>query len=276
MEEKNQPPKSIKSLLILEALCFTVWLASIFFFYLPLPESTVATARLSGEQTSTDILTIMLSVILALILFYWLRRRRALAPVVAVLFGIIIYNTLVIFVEPLVALTVSILLVYLERSYRSFVSSNLLVIIGVFSAAISFAGSFSVKFLLILLGVFSLYDVVGVFFIKAIPKVAQNAAKIGIPLLLLVPKKAKDIFKVPTPGNIASIMGTGDLFIPLLFLTAVSIQFGRPVALVAFAGAVLGSLGNIILVRKFKGGIPAIPLIAAGLVIGYGIGRLVF
>jgi presenilin-like A22 family membrane protease len=276
MDEKNQDLKPIKSLLVLEAICFTVWLAGIFFFYLPLPESTVAVSRAAGEENPVDLLSIMLSVILALIIFYWLRRKRAMAPVVAVLFGVVIYNTAVIFIARVVALLLAVLLVYLERAYRSFATNNFLVLAGVFAAAVSFATTFSLNFLLILLVCFSLYDIVGVFFVKAIPRVAKNAARIGIPLLLMVPKKMKDIFSVPTSDTTASLLGAGDLFIPLLFLMSVSVRVGWEIALVSFVGVVLGSLGNIVLVRKIKTGIPAVPLLAIGLAVGYGIGLLIF
>jgi presenilin-like A22 family membrane protease len=151
-----------------------------------------------------------------------------------------------------------------------------LVLAGVFAAAVSFAATFSLNFLLILLICFSFYDIVGVFFIKAIPRVAKNAARIGIPLLLTVPKKMKDIFNVPTPDTTASLLGAGDLFIPLLFLMSVSVRVGWEIALVSFVGVVLGSLGNIALVRKIKTGIPAVPLLAIGLAVGYGVGLLIF
>lgn len=277
MEEKNQfaeQPKSLGGIIILETICFFVWLAGIFFYYLPLPKSSVALARAAGEMNFFDAFAILLSVVAALAVFYWLRRKRALAPAVSVLFGIVIFNTLSIFIEPLVALTVSVLIVFVERMYRSFVTNNLLVILGIFAAGISFVGSYGVNFLLILLGLFALYDVVGVFWVKTIPKVARNAAKIGIPLLLLVPKKGAAWFKAPTPETIASMLGAGDLFIPLLFLSAVSVQVGYQIALVSLVGAVIGNIGNIFLAKKIKGGIPAVLLLALGLAVGYGAGLL--
>lgn len=274
MDEKNQSP--LRGIIFLEIICFFVWLAGIFFFYLPLPKSSVAMTRMAGEANVFDGFSILVSVIVALAIFYWLRRRRELAPAVSFLFGVIIYNTLMIFVEPLVAFTVSILLVFLERMYRSFVTNNLLVILGVFAAGVSFAGSYAVNFLLILLGLFALYDVVGVFLVKAISRVAKNAAKIGMPLLLLVPKKTVLWFRPPTPDTISSILGAGDLFIPLLFLSAVSIQVGYQIALVSLVGAVFGNVGNIFLARKIKSGIPAVPLLAIGLTVGYAAGLLFF
>jgi len=290
MEEKNQPPfatsdgasegyrdkKSFRGIIILEGLSVLVWLAGIFFFYLPLPRSSVALARISGEQNMYDVFSLMVSVVLALALFYWLRRKRALAQVVSFLLGIMVYNILAIFIEPLVALTIAILCVYIERAYRSFVTNNFLLVIGIFAAAISFTNYYKVGFLLILLLLFSLYDVVGVFFIKAITKVAKSASKTGLPLILLAPKKNVSWWKVPTPETTASIVGAGDLFIPLVFLTSVSIQSGWVVALCSLVGAILGNVGNLFLARKIKTGIPAIPFLAVGLAAGYGIGLLFF
>lgn len=285
MEEKNQlsfvttkgvsKSKSLSSILILEIICFFFWLFGIFFFYLPLPKSSVAIGRLSGQPSPYDALVIVLSVIAALIIFYWLRRRHSLAPAVAVLLGIIIFSTLIVFVEPLVALAVVVLLVYVERAYRSFVTNNLLVILGVLAATFSFVGSYTTNFLLILLALFALYDIVAVFLVKAIPKVAQSAAENGMPLLLYVPKKKISWFSQPRLETISSMMGAGDLFIPLLFLTTVSLQFGWPTALCSFFGAVLGSGSNLLLIKKIKSGIPAIPFLAVGLATGYFLSRLV-
>lgn len=277
MGEKNQSEEQLKSfggIIVLETICLFVWLAGIFFYYLPLPKSSVALARATGMMGFFDAFAILFSIIAALVVFYWLRRKRALAPAVSILFGIIIFNTLSVFIEPLVALTVSFLIVFVERMYRSFVSNNLLVILGVFAAGISFAGSYSVNFLLILISLFALYDIAGVFWVKAILKVAKNAAKVGLPLLLLAPKKGISWFRAPTPDTIASMLGAGDLFIPLLFLSAVSIQTGYQIALASLVGAALGNIGNIFLTRKIKGGIPAVPLLALGLAAGYGVGLL--
>jgi len=290
MDEKNQPPfaasnaategmaveKSLHGIIILESICFFVWLAGIFFYYLPLPKSSITLSRAVGEANIYDAFSILVSVAATLAVFYWLRRKHALAPMVSFLFGVVIYNTLAIFIEPLVAFAVSVLIVFIERMYRSFVTNNFLVILGVFAAGISFAGSYAVNFLLILLGLFALYDLAGVFWVKAIPKVAKNAAKIGMPLLLFVPKKKISWFRPPTPDTIASMLGAGDLFIPLLFLSAVSVQVGYQVALVSLLGAVIGNIGNIFLARKIKGGIPAVPLLAIGLVVGYGAGVWIF
>ena len=127
-----------------------------------------------------------------------------------------------------------------------------------------------------MIGLLALYDIAGVFWFKAIPKVAQGAVKIGLPLLLLIPKKEASWWQVPTPEKIASMLGAGDLFIPLLFLAAVSAQVGWQTALVSFGGVVFGSGLNILLARQIKGGIPAIPFLAIGLALGYFLGILIF
>jgi len=279
MEEKNQVQeyhKTWSSLIILQITCLIVWLVGIFFYYLPLPKSSVVISRISGAANPYDAFFLLASAIGALIIFYLLRRKHALAPAVSILFGIVVFNTALIFIEPLVAFTVSVLIVFIERMYRSFVSNNFLIILGVFAASISFVSSYSTNFLLILIGLLALYDIAGVFWWKAIPKVAKNAAKIGIPLVLLIPKKNNLWFKVPTPDTISSMLGAGDLFVPLIFLSATSFQWGYKVALIALVGAIIGNIGNILLVRKIKNGIPALPLLAIGLAVGYGIGLLIF
>jgi presenilin-like A22 family membrane protease len=160
--------------------------------------------------------------------------------------------------------------------YRSFVTNNFLVVLGVFAAAMVWAGSYQINFLLILIGLFALYDLAGVFWWKVLPQVAKNAAKTGIPLLLLVPKKGVSWLHPPMPETTASMLGAGDLFFPLLFLSAVSVQVGYWVALVSLAGALVGNVGNIFWAWKIKKGIPAIPLLAIGLAVGYWLGLLFF
>lgn len=279
MEEKNQPiddRSRLRGIIFLEIISIFIWLVGIFFFYLPLPKSSAAMARISGEQNLYDVFSLMISVVLALALFYWLRRKRALGQAVAVLLGIMIYNVLAVFVEPPVALTISVSFVYFERAYRSFISNNFLLVAGIFCAAISFTNYYQVNFFLLLLVLFSLYDIVGVFFVKAIVKVAKSASQNGLPLVLLAPKKGVSWWKIPTPDSTASIIGAGDLFIPLIFLTSLSVQFGWAIALCSLAGAVVGNFVNLLLVRKIKTGIPAIPFLAIGLAAGYWIGSWIF
>jgi presenilin-like A22 family membrane protease len=279
MDKKNQSfddRGQLRGIIFLEIISVPVWLAGIFFFYLPLPRSSATITRLAGEENIYDIFSIMVSVILALALFYWLRRKRALAKFVSFLLGIMIYNFLTIFTEPLVALTIAVLLVYIERNYRSFVSNNFLLVIGIFCAAISFTNYYKINWLLLLLLVFSLYDIVGVFFIKTVAKVAKSAAKTGMPLVLLAPQTKISWWQNPTPEITAAIVGAGDLFIPLVFLSSVSIQYGWRVVLCSLVGAILGNVGNLFLARKIKTGIPAIPFLAVGLALGYFIGIWIF
>jgi presenilin-like A22 family membrane protease len=271
MAEKLQwDSEKIQSMITLELLCVAVWLLGILFYHLPLPLSTAAIERSQAEfSLLTDASSTFAAVLLALLLLYLLRKVKAVGLAVAILLGVLIYSALSTFVEPLVAFLVCVMLVYINRAYRSFLANNMLVVLGVFGGAIPFAIFYKVDFILLLLGLFAVYDVFGVLFTKAIPKVAMGAIVQGAPLILLAPKRVARWRDVPSHENAAAVMGAGDLFLPLLFLMAVSVQLGMLRAFVCLLGAAIGSAANLFLLRQSQRGIPAMPFLAAGMAAAY-------
>lgn len=271
MAEKLQwDSEKIQRIITLELLCVVVWLFGVLFYHLPLPLSTAAFERSQAEYALlTDASSMFATVLVALLLLFLLRKVRAVGLAVAVLLGVLMYSALSTFVEPLVAFFVCVLLVYVNRAYRSFLANNMLVLLGVFGGALPFAVFYKASFVLILLGLFAVYDVFGVLFTKAIPKVAMGAIAQGAPLILVAPKRTARWRDIPSYENTAAVMGAGDLFLPLLFLMAVSVQLGIPRALVCLLGAVVGNVVNLFLLRQSERGIPAMPFLAAGMAVAY-------
>ncbi len=271
MAEKLQwDSEKMQSMVTLELLCVAVWLLGVLFYHLPLPLSTAAFERSQMEYSLlTDASSTFVTVLVALLLLYLLRKVKAVGLAVAVLLGVLIYSALSTFVEPLVAFFVVLTLVYVNRAYRSFLANNMLVLLGVFGGALPFAVFYKANFILILLGLFAVYDVFGVLFTKAIPKVAMGAIAQGAPLILLAPKRTARWRDLPSRENIAAVMGAGDLFLPLLFLMAMSVQFGILRAFFCLLGAVVGNAANLFLLRQSQRGIPAMPFLAGGMAIAY-------
>jgi presenilin-like A22 family membrane protease len=272
MDQKVQDSlERLRGFFILECFSIFTWLAGIIFFYLPLPHAQKTITQSFGNRPTflENAPVLLFSVLFALGLMYLVRRKRLVAPAVSILLGFMVYGTLSVFIEPLVAFLVCVLLVYVERAYRSFITNNFLVLSGVFAAAMSFAVFYQADFFLTLLGIFAVYDIFGVLFTNVIPKVARGFMNIGAPLLLYVPKKIFRWRDTPEPESIASAMGSGDIFLPLLFLTAVSVQFGILRALWCLFGAIFGGFVNLFFATKRKSGIPAIPFLACGLAIAY-------
>jgi presenilin-like A22 family membrane protease len=272
MGEKLQwNAEKTQAMLTLELLSLMTWLLGILFFHLPLPRSSAAVEASETVQPAflSDAPTILLTVLVALFLLYLLRKVRAVGLVVSILLGFLIYGTLAVFVEPPVAFSLTVMIVYIDRAYRSFVTNNALVLLGVFAAAMPFSLYYETDFLLTLLAIFAVYDIFGVVFTRLIPQVAMGAVRAGAPLLLMIPKMPARWRDRPTPEATAALMGAGDVFLPLLFLTAVSVQFGVPRALLCALGAVVGNACNLIVLSRMKTGIPAMPFLAAGIAVAY-------
>ena len=90
-----------------------------------------------------------------------------------------------------------------------------------------------------------------------------------MPLLLAIPKKSTRWTDKPTLKTSITLLGAGDVFLPLIFLTAVSVQIGRPQAFLCLIGAFMGTIANMIFLHKTKNSIPAMPLLAIGMLLVY-------
>jgi hypothetical protein len=65
------------------------------------------------------------------------------------------------------------------------------------------------------------------------------------------------------------MLGAGDLFLPGIFMAAVSFQASPVAALAVFSGAVVGGLMNTFLAVLIRTGIPAMPLLTVGMLWAY-------
>jgi len=143
---------------------------------------------------------------------------------------------------------------------------------------------------LILLIALAIYDALSVYKTKHMLKLADGVVDMGLPLLLIIPKKLPYSFIENRPKirdgekkeREAFLIGLGDIIIPGLlpasafwFLRGDIIMLGLPanllVALMAIIGGVVGLLVLMVIVMK---GRPqaGLPLLNAGTIIGFFVG----
>lgn len=265
----------LRGMATLAAMAAATWLAGIFFFRLPIPvrEEMIAANPEQASSVLDQPVLFLVTLFVALGVMYLVRKKRFMGEAVAVLLGLLIFNALVLFIEPLVAALLAVLIVYVERAYRSFLTTDLFVLLGIFAGTMPIAAAYRSDILAALLMFVSVYDIIGVKILKAIPKIALSAAEQGMPLLLLSPKAPARWLDRPALATCSSLMGAGDVFVPLLFITSVSIQYGTIAGLCVFGGAILGNVVNIHFALKAKRGIPAMPLLALGMLLVYAFFR---
>ena len=253
----------------IDLFCLATWIMGILFFYLPFSvfEQNINISTSSGSTMNATAL--VFGTILALGLVYFFRYSKWFGTLISLMMGLMIFTTLNIFTQPITALSITLLLVYLERAYRSFLTNNLYVLLAVFAGAMPLAVFYKTDFIGVLLVLFSLYDLVGVLMVKIIPRIAQAALERDMPLLLAIPKKPIKWTHKPTLKTSVTLLGAGDIFLPLIFLTAVSVQIGRPQAFLCLFGAFLGNIANMIFLHKTKKSVPAMPLLAIGMLLMY-------
>jgi presenilin-like A22 family membrane protease len=113
--------------------------------------------------------------------------------------------------------------------------------------------------LLFLIGL-AVYDVVAVFGTKHMVTLAENS-KSNMPLMFAIPV-----------GERTLGLGTGDLTIPLMFTASLLRQYPLTTSIIAAAGGLIGLTALFIYTTTKKDVIlPALPPIAAGLLLGYGL-----
>jgi len=118
---------------------------------------------------------------------------------------------------------------------------------------------------LIFLILLSIYDIIAVFGTKHMITLADEG-KGRFPFMFTIPL-----------GKGQMEIGTGDFVIPLMFSVSLLADYGLKIALAAALGGLIGALLLFsYATRKEHHALPALPPIAAGLIIGFGVGLMVF
>ena len=263
------PFERLRGLMMLQAIAVLCWL--LLMFLIQSGHETFQRLQLLLDESAVAYTTsdFVISLAITLLLLFFLIRKRLFAPFVSILLGFLIFSGSVFFFGVELAFFLSAALILYERMSRSFLSNNVLIFAAASFGAIPFAITYGPNTFFLLLIFFSIYDVLGVFFTKLIPRLAKAAVEFNIPLLLLAPRENISWRDKTSLANSAAILGAGDLLIPAVTLGSITFFAGIPVALASLLGAIIGAVLNTILAMFIRTGIPAIPLMSAGLILAF-------
>jgi len=209
--------------------------------------------------------------------------------ILAVFFGLdILFSTFI--VEP-GAVILAAGLIVLRFLQPTVLLHNLVVIGGLAGIGGMLGLSLSPRDVVILLVILSIYDVIAVYKTKHMTKMAKEMIKKRVILGIIVPEKISEfkasmtevekdktsITKVPKLNKASrfTILGGGDLALPLLLITSVAHQnIWRSIIVLVFA--LLGLiLMHLIFIKLKRQPIPALPPLAVFSILGYLISLLI-
>lgn len=229
----------------------------------------------STEPASTEVaVSALLQFILTLVVFIVLirlfgTRLLAVGSMITVGVGTMVFLNAVLGVDAITSFLAAVSLMIIAQTTQALWYHNGLILIGLLGLGLALGSTFSPGVFLGLLIVLSIYDLFAVFS-NFIPNLVHQMAKNHEPIyvLLLIPQTWREWFLLNKKSRLR-VIGTGDIFAPLLFLTALAGSGQVTLAWICFVGAVFGVLGNIALMQSnhFKRGIPALPLLTVGIIV---------
>ncbi len=266
-DQDNQ--NHLSALFALEAGSVLVWLMAIFLSAVRSP--VFGALRVLSQEAARELTSLDLAIGLgiAIVVLALIRRTRIFGIVVAIVLSFLTFSGLSLYVSVGLAFSVAVALLLYERLNCSFLSNNLFVFVSVLFGALPIGIAYPIEFLVVVLIVVSAYDVIGVFLTRFIPTLALGAIVTDVPLLVLAPRTDVSWKERPTIRKASAVLGVGDVFLPALFLSAVTFAHGIPLGLITLAGAIIGGLLNTALAVTIRTGIPAVPLLAAGMTAAY-------
>ncbi len=212
-----------------------------------------------------------------LLLFHFLRRRWFLET----LFSLALFSGAWFLLDTLVpggfALPLAILVIILRESVRRVAIHNLVVTIGVAGIAASIGLSFTSTAAILILVIFSIYDIVAVYVTRHMVKLFTGLLREHVILALVLPENLKNnlapIDKI-RPGAGFFLLGTGDLVLPLLFLAS-TLMFGSRVTIFTALGIFAGFiLTYFIFISQKSRPMPALPPLTVGTLLGFVLGTI--
>jgi presenilin-like A22 family membrane protease len=260
----------LNSLLILSFSSLTVWILAIVlsFFLRPVHQLLL---QLPAEDLNP--LNLFLSFSVALIVLVLFRKKQFFSWLIALSLALIIFSGASLFLPLELALVLAAGLFLLERYRHSFLTNNLFLLTALLAGGITVGLRFPVQLLIYVLIFLSVYDVIGVFLTHFIPRIARQSVETNVPLLLLAPGKRISWLAHPHLKNSAAVLGAGDIFMPAIFISAITFNHNSIVAINVLLGAALGILLNTWLAMRIRTGIPAMPLLALCMIVVYWITR---
>ncbi len=254
-------------MVFLEATTVVVWLFGIVLVAWQKP--AIHTLSASSPHVIADPYSWIFAFATALTVIIICYQRKWFGNLIAITLGALLISGLLLFVGNLFALIIAIGFVWFERTHRTYLSNNALLLTAILFGTLPIVARLDINTVILALAALSLYDVLGVFASRLIPTLALGAVTSYIPLLLLEPKPNVSWKSAPTLTNTSAIIGSGDIFLPAIMIGVVTFTSGIPSGLITLFGATIGWVLNTLLATIIKTGIPALPLLSAGMIIAY-------
>ncbi|MEK7546126.1 MAG: presenilin family intramembrane aspartyl protease [Patescibacteria group bacterium] len=178
-----------------------------------------------------------------------------------------------IYFRPEIALVAGSAAILLRFLWKSVLTANLTLVIGIAGIAASIAADISPNAIIILLAVLSFYDIVAVYRTRHMVKMFRALTSRGVVLaFVLPPLRLRELVARPNgdaPGR-GMLLGTGDVAVPSM-LAAAALRVGVIPAVASLAGASAGFalMYMLFLAQTKRAPMPALPPIALGATVGY-------
>lgn len=221
-----------------------------------------------GELVQPGIPSFFLSFVIALLLLFVLRHNKWFGHVISVSAASLIFSGLTLFINPVLALLIAIVLWAWERTARTYLVNGIFVTALAVFAGLWISVWYQAPFLLIAFVFLSIYDVLGVFFSMMIPKLALQAIAIHAPLIFAVPQKRSDWLQTIAHAKPAAIIGVGDALFPAALVASSVIHRGWEPTLPLIGGLMIGLLIAMV-VARFRHVVPLFPFLCVGAMVGW-------
>ena len=184
-----------------------------------------------------------------------------------------------IYLRPELALVVGSLVVLSRFLWKSVLTANLSLVVGVAGIAASIAADLSPNAVLVVLAALSVYDIVAVYRTRHMVKMFRALTSHGVVLAFtLTPFRLRDLVARPTgeSSGRAMLLGTGDVAVPAM-LAAAALRIGVVPAVASLAGAAAGFalMFMLFLAQPKRAPMPALPPIALGASVAYLVSLLI-
>ncbi len=176
-----------------------------------------------------------------------------------------------IFFSPGLALILGSAAILLRFVWKSILSANICLAIGVAGIAASLALHLSPTSVVILLTLLSFYDIVAVYRTKHMVKMFRDLTSRGVLFAFaLAPLTPRALLAPPAFENRGMLLGTGDVALPIM-LAVSALRVGPVQAVATLAGAAAGFalMFMLFIAQPKRAPIPALPPIALGAVLAY-------
>jgi len=182
------------------------------------------------------------------------------------------------FGEPLALILIGLLIIFWLKQ-QSILLHNLLLVIGIIGAGSILGLGLEPTVVILLLIIFSIYDIIAVYKTKHMIKMAKEFIEAKAIPGLILPQKFSEVsasLKEVKMGGKFLVLGSGDIIFPLLLVSSL-VPFGLLKSFIVVIFATIGLLTSIgiFLSQKTRKPIPALPPIALFSILGYFFTKLI-